>query len=147
MVWVHCGLYGLKRYEFRSTHWNSFANRSPVNGTLNSLRPSDAISRHRTWSTLVQVMAWPLSEPILTYCQNQCTLIFIPENVFENAVCANVAHFVHASLCEEKWNYLLSSGTHVIRGPNMDARQKCTLFATWNGSFPWWLKDSFHPSK
>ena len=44
---------------------------------INSLRPSDAIWRHRSGSTLAQVMAWcltygtkPLPEPMLTYHLN-----------------------------------------------------------------------------
>ena len=43
---------------------------------LDTLRASDAIWHHRTWSTMVQVMACPLftatplPEPMLTYCQS-----------------------------------------------------------------------------
>ena len=44
----------------------------PDNG-LNSLRPSDAIWRQRTGSTLAQVMAWCLTAP--SHCLNQCWLI------------------------------------------------------------------------
>ena len=40
---------------------------------LNSLWPSDAIWRHWTWSTLVQVMAWCLMAP--SHYLNQCWLI------------------------------------------------------------------------
>ena len=35
-------------------------------GNINSLWPSDAISQHRSGSTLAQVMAWNLMAPILT---------------------------------------------------------------------------------
>ena len=41
--------------------------------SLNSLRPSDAIWRHRSWSTLAQVMACCLTAP--SHYLNQCWLI------------------------------------------------------------------------
>ena len=40
---------------------------------VNSLRPSDAIWRHRSGSTLAQVMAWCLTAP--SHYLNQCWLI------------------------------------------------------------------------
>ena len=40
---------------------------------VNSLQPSGAIWRHRTWSTLIQVMAWCLMAP--SYHLNKCWLI------------------------------------------------------------------------
>ena len=41
--------------------------------TVNSLRPGDAMWCNRTWSTLVQVMAWCLMAP--SHYLNQCRLI------------------------------------------------------------------------
>ena len=44
-----------------------------ITSTVNSLWPSDAIWCHRTWATLIQVMAWCLTAP--SHYLNQCWLI------------------------------------------------------------------------
>ena len=56
--------------------YDAYGATRPMNiASFNSLWPGDAEWRHRSGSTLAQVMAWrlfvakPLSEPVMTYCQ------------------------------------------------------------------------------
>ena len=53
--------------------WNSVSQFTTVDNDLNLLRPSDAIWRHRSGSTLAQVMACCLTAP--SHHLNQCWLI------------------------------------------------------------------------
>ena len=55
------------------SHWASISTLCSILTLINSLRPSDAIWRHRSWSTLAQVMACCLTAP--THYMNQCWLI------------------------------------------------------------------------
>ena len=64
--------YHAVRYKHHELYWRIIGNRWNYRGLFNSLGPSDAIWRWRSWSTLVQVMALlpdgtkPLLEPMLT---------------------------------------------------------------------------------
>ena len=71
--------------------------------TINPLYPSDAIWDHRTWSTLVQVMAWCLRAP--SHYLNQCWLtmksghIHLRACLFSKSSLARLQEFWNSSIC------------------------------------------------
>ena len=112
----------------------------------NSLQPSDAMSQHKSGSTLAQVMACCLTAP--SHYLNQCfhiinltlgnkihwylkqnTIIFFLENAFENAVCEVLAIF---SGCYVYCNRLLT----LIPSFHSKHENSC-------GGF-WWQRTTFH---
>ena len=71
------GLFDKKYPRYQSTQWKiTHCNSQPYSSSgqwVNSLKPSEAIWRHRTGSTLVQAMACCLTAP--SHYLNQCWLI------------------------------------------------------------------------
>ena len=69
VIWVDCPT----NYHLDCGTKSSLTTNAAINATINSLWPSDAIWRHRSGSTLAQVMACYLTAP--SHYLNQCWLI------------------------------------------------------------------------